>query len=203
MKNIFSLTVLFFISTLVIAQTKPEPLVKTSVFIDGVLSNLKIKCSELPEAIKQLEKEGKLVAAEGVRDGMYTMCECTPKKLETVRAKLSVIELDTKISESKFGTSIANPIVEQCGSDQLKRTYSEGCSTRYFAKNKKNPEKYCSCMHRGLEQMSNSEIMKGSNDGIEYAAKASEAKKNGMPAPVKPASFQKFFDLDASCSTAQ
>lgn len=168
-------------------------------YIDGTLSHLKTKCTEMPAAIKDFERQGKPLQAEALKDSLYTMCQCIPGHMQKVRATLSHSALNEKITESKFG-EIATPIVTQCSTEQLRQVYAPGCETRTIAKNKKNPVQYCACMFRTLSQMSDADIMQISQDALEFAPRSVEAKKRGLPEPAPPTTVQRMLSTDASCS---
>lgn len=169
-------------------------------FFDGMLSISTSQCARRGNKANELERQGKRVDADAIRDGEVTLCDCLPNRLRQVRASLSREERSLKITEAEFSSRYIPRALAPCTAESLRRSYGgAGCADR-IARRKPNPAKYCSCMSTEVAKFSEAETMELGRESADYVPAAAEAKKLGRPAPVTPPLMKRMAAMDAACS---
>ena len=176
-------------------QTKVTPV----EFIDGMISISASKCMRRGELAKEYERQGKILEADGARNGEIMICDCMPSRLRHLRATLSPQERSLKITEAEFSDRYVPRILAPCTGESLRRSYAEGCSER-FSRVKLNSANYCSCMGREVAKFTDLETMELGRQSADYMPIAAEAKKQGRGAPDQPPLLRRMTEIDAACS---
>lgn len=165
----------------------------------GFLAISESGCSNLKQLIEKYEAQGEAGNADAVRGSAGNVCECIPGQIKKIRSTLPDEELQKKISESEFLKKYKPTIIDKCAADQLRLTFSEGCSKR-FEKAKSNSKAYCECMTFFVNQLSDSEIAQIGIDSSKQLPMAAEAQKNNLPPPEPPPLLKQFNSRESYCS---
>ena len=176
-----------------------EPQATTDDFLKAFLKMSETQCYGKSPQTSALETSGRLIEAYALKSGHKLLCECVPSQLRKLQSTLPIKELKIKHSESSFTKQFLPQLIGPCGAEQLRATYSDGCSTRY-AGIKPNSSQYCACMFKYASQLTDADAMQVGSDSSEYIPIAADAKKRGVPAPVQPESLKKFAAADSSCT---
>jgi len=182
-----------------ISSVQADTVVTVDQFLNSYLSVAQAQCSKRDDSLaQQYENQGKKAEAHSIRSAAKTVCSCGPERARLLQSILSKEEKATKLSEADFTKKYLPQIVNKCAADQLKSTYADGCTDR-FGKLRSNPDSYCSCMSHRLNELSDTELAQLGNDSSDWAPRAAEAMKRGLPLPEQPPTLKRFASIDASC----
>lgn len=182
------------------STVKAEPYVTTEIILQGLLSMSASKCASRGELVKEYEAQGKSFEAELVKLAEKNLCECVPEEINKAQKSLSLMELKEGISEQEFSKKYRSKIFDVCVAKQFRSTYGSSCGV-LFSKTKKNSEKYCSCMSKGIESISDSVIYQIGIESSRHIPIAAEAQRKGLSAPPQPPALERFTSMDISCSS--
>ncbi|HXA46112.1 MAG TPA: hypothetical protein VNW52_00675 [Burkholderiaceae bacterium] len=170
--------------------------------LDQVLSQVvqvqNTTCLNLRSNADKFRANGKSAVAANVDVFAVAPCDCMPKQIASLRAKLSAGELSVKMSNDVFVAKL-KPVIEACSKQQWVRFYSGADCPARLATASSNPVTYCTCMEREFGSLPANEIAATMTASSEWDQIQRKAKANGTIAPDAPAILQKFFAMNHSC----
>ncbi|MGL5003368.1 MAG: hypothetical protein ACRDAM_10560 [Casimicrobium sp.] len=168
-------------------------------FLRGYQSFSRSKCAEASNSSKKENLD--IRTAYALKSGHRNICECVPARVSQLRASLSPAERNAKLTAHELSEMFIPRIMEPCAAEQLRLTYSDadGCTER-FAGLKANSAKYCACMFKHANDMSDKDAMHLGLESSNYTTLAAEAKRRGAAAPPQSTKLKQLFAKDIACS---
>jgi hypothetical protein len=125
-------------------------------FLDLAKANAEKQCDSIG-ALASLLGDSDSLNAQIIRQGARINCECTPKGVESAKARVASGELPPSVTRDEIESILLPAIMSSCAAEPVRSAYGSNCVEDFKSK-VPNSVAYCACMAPKIAGLSDEQI---------------------------------------------